>query len=391
MQISVRIRWRVGNSQMVEAATSQNAISIGDQRARRDRNSVTWAARRRAREQALRPPQQHHDHDAVDHEGAERRHIVFPHDVADAEQDGGHEGAGDARGTADGHDDQEIDQVFERKIRIEAEDLGAERAAERGQARPEREGESEHRPDVDAQPARHALVIDRRAQPAAEPRLGENELQRDGEQAADHDDHQPVASDPGAEDLELALQHARDVDELLRGAHDVIDPRHRHEDQADGEQHLIEMALGIDMDIKRALEHGAERGAEQEGERQPEEKRHAQAVHQHDRDVAARHRESAVREVDEIHQAERDRQPAGEDEQQHPVGNAVEQNGHARPSARAAARLNKAGRLRAPPDIPLCPRYSAFFPARRYPGLRLSAVGGQRRASLRRAPCAGDR
>ncbi len=219
------------------------------------------------------------------------------------------------------------------------------------------------------------------------------------EQAADHDDHQPVAPDPDTEDIELALQHGRDVDELLRGAHDVIDPGHRHEDEADGEQHLIEMALGIDMDIERALEHGPERGPEQESERQAEQERHAQAVHQHDRDVAARHREGAVGEVDEIHQAERDRQPAGEHEEQHPVGNAVEQNGHARPSARAGAGLNTAGLPRAPPDISRLPRYSAFSPARRYPGLRRSAVGGQRRprasakstTRLRRAPCAGDR
>jgi hypothetical protein len=35
----------------------------------------------------------------------------------------------------------------------------------------------------------------------------------------------------------------------------------------------------------------------------------------------------AMRQVDEVHQAERDGQPAGQHEQQHAVGNSVEQDG----------------------------------------------------------------
>ena len=50
-------------------------------------------------------------------------------------------------------------------------------------------------------------------------------------------------------------------------------------------------------------------------------------VDQHRADIAARHRERAVGEVDEIHQPERDREPAGQHEQQHAVGDAVEQVG----------------------------------------------------------------
>ena len=41
-------------------------------------------------------------------------------------------------------------------------------------------------------------------------------------------------------------------------------------------------------------------------------------------------------EIDEIHQPERDREPAGQHEQQHAVGDAVEQDGEQRGHAMAA-------------------------------------------------------
>ena len=54
-------------------------------------------------------------------------------------------------------------------------------------------------------PLRRARIVDRGAQAAAEARARQDQLQRHGEQAADHDDHQPVAADADAEDVELAL------------------------------------------------------------------------------------------------------------------------------------------------------------------------------------------
>ena len=53
---------------------------------------------------------------------------------------------------------------------------------------------------------------------------------------------------------------------------------------------------------------------------------HPSAVHQRHGDVAADHGEAAVRQVDEIHHPERHRQPDRQQEQQHPVGEAVEQD-----------------------------------------------------------------
>ena len=50
------------------------------------------------------------------------------------------------------------------------------------------------------------------------------------------------------------------------------------------------------------------------------------SVDQNDGDVAARHGEGAVREIDEVHQSERDREPGCQHEQQHAIGNSIEQN-----------------------------------------------------------------
>jgi hypothetical protein len=64
-----------------------------------------------------------------------------------------------------------------------------------------------------------------------------------------------------------------------------------------------------------------------EGERQAGQERHAQLLHREHREVAAGHGEGAVREVDEVHQAQRHGQPDREHEQQHAVGDAVEKDG----------------------------------------------------------------
>ena len=152
-------------------------------------------------------------------------------------------------------------------------------------------------------------------------------MQKRGQQSADHDDHQPVPADADTEDVELAFQHGRKLDEDPRRSHDVIDRRDRHEDEADREQHLIEMASGVEMAVEQPFQHHADQAAADKGQRQCGKERPAVLVDQHRADIAARHRERAVREVDEIHQPERDRKPTGQHEQQHAVGYAVEQDG----------------------------------------------------------------
>src|SRR5947208_3384676 len=64
---------------------------------------------------------------------------------------------------ADGDHDQHIDEITEGECWIEADDLNRERAAKAREAAAKGEREHERTVDVDAEAARHALVVDRRA------------------------------------------------------------------------------------------------------------------------------------------------------------------------------------------------------------------------------------
>jgi hypothetical protein len=98
------------------------------------------------------------------------------------------------------------------------------------------------------------------------------------------------------------------------------------EGQSDGEQYLVEIACPIKPAIEHALEHDAHQRGPEKRERQRRKERPLEIVHQRDGDIAAEHRESAVREIDEIHHPEGHGQPDRQQEQQHAVGKAVEQD-----------------------------------------------------------------
>src|SRR3954447_12243578 len=203
-----------------------------------------------AAEQAVGPPDQDHDHDSVDHEWSKLRHVVFAGNIANAEQQRCQERSGNAGGAADSHHDQKVDHELQREIRIESQNLRAERAAETGETTTECESKCKHLRHIDAEPARRTRIVYGGPQPAAEAGARQNELQCRREQAADHDDHQPVAADADTEEIDLPLERFRDFDENPRRSHDVIHRRHRHEYESDAEQHLIEMAAVIEVAIK---------------------------------------------------------------------------------------------------------------------------------------------
>src|SRR5262249_48619536 len=157
--ISAKMKCQRGRRKIVATTASQNAISSARQRARAARRSVASSESgldigspstcRRAGEQALRTPDENDDHDRVDEEGPEIRHVVFAGDVTDAENERSDERPGDARGAADRHHDQEIDHVFERKNRLEPEDFGTKRAAQSGEPGTGRKRHREYGVDVD--------------------------------------------------------------------------------------------------------------------------------------------------------------------------------------------------------------------------------------------------
>ena len=87
-----------------------------------------------------RPPQQDADRGGVNEESAELGHPVFARGIGDADEQRGDERAAQAAEAADGDHDQEVHQVLERIGPLHRQDVGAERAAEAGEAAAEREG-----------------------------------------------------------------------------------------------------------------------------------------------------------------------------------------------------------------------------------------------------------
>src|SRR3972149_4905855 len=75
----------------------------------------------------------------------------------------------------------------------------------------------------------------------------------------------------------------------------------------------------------------AHEGRHDEGRGQRREKRPARLVDERHGDVAPQHAEAAMREVDEVHHPQRDREAHREQKKQHPVGEAVEYDTGQRP------------------------------------------------------------
>src|SRR4051794_8112223 len=104
--MSVMIRYRDGNSKGQASTTTQKATSLTRQRLLAIADAETSLAafmaspRSAAAEQAVRAPDQDHDHHGVDYERPHLGHVIFSGDVADAEQQRGEERPGDAGGSA---------------------------------------------------------------------------------------------------------------------------------------------------------------------------------------------------------------------------------------------------------------------------------------------------
>ena len=88
-------------------------------------------------------------------------------------------------------------------------------------------------------------------------------MKRNRQDRADHDDEQAATADADAEEIEAAAKFGRQVDELLLAAHEIIGTSNRHEDEADGEEDLVEMRGAIELAIERDFQCSADqRGGE---------------------------------------------------------------------------------------------------------------------------------
>src|SRR5262245_5946981 len=277
-------------------------------------------------EQALRAPEQQEDRERVDERGAALGHILLEREVEHADQERRPEHAAHPAETAHRHHDQEVDEVLQGVLGIEPEELGAEPAAQRRHAAAEREGEREQAPDVDPERLGHAPVVDRGPDLRADQRALEPEPEAAGDGGADDDQHDAVGAVLDEAQVDLALQHRGQPERLVLGPDQERDRRDHHEDETDGEEHLVELGRPVEPRIEEALQHRARAGGDGEPDDQGGYEADAPVLH-HPRDhVSAEHGEAAVREVDEAHQAHRDRQADRDDEQHHAGGHAAQED-----------------------------------------------------------------
>jgi hypothetical protein len=95
------------------------------------------------------------------------------------------------------------------------------------------------------------------------------------------------------------------------------------QNDAEGRHHVVEMVARVELPKHQQFER--ERKCERRGKRQHQRREEAagEAVERH-RQIGAQHVLNAVREVDEVHHPEHQRQPGRDQEQQHPELQPVE-------------------------------------------------------------------
>ena len=230
------------------------------------------------------------------------------------------------RADAADHDDDEAD---DQHLVAHAGEHRRHRRRDHPGERGERDAQREHEPidqlDVDAKAGHHLAV--RRAGPDrhAEPRAGDEPIHAESEHDAHAGNPQPVHRIG----QRLGQADRRGQERGHRHAVHVVTPDDTaqllgHQDQAVGEQHLVEVVAAVEPADQQPLEQHADRDRKHDAGRDREPQA-AEALGERPREVRADHVEAAVREVDDPHDAEDQRQPARDQEQQQPVLDAVQE------------------------------------------------------------------
>src|SRR5579883_112748 len=142
---------------------------------------------------------------------------------------------------------------------------------------------------------------------STEARPAEAEPKSRDDDGAAEDEKAPVRGEGSAAHDELAAQIFRYGSRLRLRSPDKFGGRHGHEDEADREQHLIELARVVEPPVERSLDHHAESSDDDNGEGESREEGKAGACHQGHRRISPGHGKDAVRKVDEAHEPHGDR------------------------------------------------------------------------------------
>src|SRR6185436_7596209 len=145
-------------------------------------------------------------------------------------------------------------------------------------------------------------------------------------QPAERDQKGPIAREITESEVDVALQPVGQRHRFRNRPVEISRGGDRHKGKTDGEQHLLEVGGSIESAIEAALEHDARCSDDNRRNDERGNKADTERAGERDDDIAAGHRESAVRQVHETHQPHRDRKADGGDEQEHGVSQPVEQD-----------------------------------------------------------------
>ncbi|SOY78555.1 hypothetical protein CBM2599_A10153 [Cupriavidus taiwanensis] len=266
--------------------------------------------------------QQQHDHHDEEHHGRRCFRIehfgqAFDHAKPEAGQDRAHDRTHAADHHHREHDD---DQVLPHQGR-DLDHRCGQHAGKRGQRHAEAVGQRHHQRHVDAEGLDHLGVLGAGAQVGAQ--LGLLDHVPGGEahhQRRHHDPGAIVRQDHEAE-VSRALQHVRrrvrQPRHAVGRAEDALD----HQRDAQRQQQAVDVVELVDPAQHGLLDHHAQRGNDQRRQQQHEPVVQPGVLHAHPGQHRAEHEERAVREVDDVEQAEDHRQAQA----QHRIEGAVDQ------------------------------------------------------------------
>src|SRR3984893_13493925 len=195
----------------------------------------------------------------VDEESAGLGIEVLTADIENPQQDRRDKRALETAEPAHRYNDEKKYQIDHGEARRQPKSLDCEPAAECRQAASQREGQGKQPIDIDADRLRHATIIEGGANLGADIGALEAVPENGDQHGTDEDDEGAVGRDRAQADIDLPGEKAWKRHRLRARPVEIGVSSDRHECEADGEQHLVELAGLVKARIKRALEQDTDR------------------------------------------------------------------------------------------------------------------------------------
>src|SRR6202022_252138 len=156
------------------------------------------------------------------------------------------------------------------------------------------DGEGKQPIDIDADRLRHTTIIDGGTNLGTDIGPLEAVPEHGNQHGTNQDDESAVGRARAHTDIDLPGEKARKRDGLRARPIEIGVGSNRHECEADGKQHLVELTGLVQARIKRALEEDADGTHRDESERERGHEADAPAARQRYHEVTARHGKRAM-------------------------------------------------------------------------------------------------